>query len=51
MKDDTSSPRKIAALKNHGIPKEIRIARELDPIEFEIPVCPRPLNRDIVNLD
>lgn len=45
MKEVTSLPRKIAALTNHGIPKEIRIAREFDPIAFEIPVCPRPLNR------
>lgn len=46
MKDFTSSPRKIAALTNHGIPKDIRIAKELDPIALEIPVCPRPLNKN-----
>lgn len=47
MKEPTSSPRNIAALINHGIPSEIRIAREFDPIELEIPVCPRPLIREL----
>lgn len=49
MKEVTSLPRKIAALINHGRPKEIRIANEFEPIEFEIPVCPRPLNRELKN--